>query len=256
MPTVCLLGAGNVAWQLGKALQQIGYEILQIYSKTEENAYKLANELSVPFTTNINEISSLADFYIFALKDDVLADIIDKLHENNGIWLHTAGSIPIEIFKNKIIHYGVIYPLQTFNKTNNINWLQIPLFLEASDSFTLMQITQLAKSLSNKIFFIPSDQRKYVHLSAVFASNFTNFMYTIASDIIKQTGISFDVLLPLIDETCRKAQEMSPYDAQTGPAIRYDKNIINKQLSLLSDKSTKKIYKDISKAIHEYYSHK
>ena len=40
---IVLIGAGNLATNLGKALLSAGHDIIQVYSRTMESAYHLAN---------------------------------------------------------------------------------------------------------------------------------------------------------------------------------------------------------------------
>lgn len=248
---VVLIGAANLATNLAKELIKKKFNIIEIYSRSLKSAQELAAITNAKATNEIETISTNADLYIFSVKDSVLSDLIDKLPHNNAIWLHTAGSIPADVLKNKVDKYGVIYPLQTFSKNKSVDFNNIPIFVEGNNSDIESIIYSFAQKLSSKVYKLSSEKRKYIHLSAVFACNFTNHMYTIANNILEQEGIPFDVLLPLIDETALKVHSISPIDAQTGPAVRYDKNVIEKQLNLIEDTNTKEIYKLISKNIHK-----
>lgn len=250
---VTFIGAGNVATHLATTMLEKGYEIAQIYSYSEESAKSLADKLNKPdiYTNRISDIYPDSDLYIFALKDSVLQEVASQLSSNNGIWIHTAGSMPLDIFKGLNKHYGVIYPLQTFSKNKPLNWDNIPLFLEASDTDTLSKLQQVAQSISSNVYELNSDKRKYVHLTGVFACNFTNYMYSVSADILKDAGLPFEVALPLIEETCAKVHTLSPIEAQTGPAVRYDENVMQKHLSLIDDEQLKELYHLISKKIYE-----
>lgn len=251
MKSVCIIGAGNVAVNLAHALQNKGYNIVQVFSKTIESASRLAAQLNTAFTNDVSDITGNADIYIFAIKDDSLADIIAALPTNNSLWLHTAGSMPMEVFKEKANKYGVLYPLQTFNKNKAADWDNIPILIEGTDKQTLNDIETLARTLTAKVYPVDSETRKYVHLSAVFACNFVNYMYTIGHDFMQKSDLPFSLLLPLIEETCNKIHTRSPLQVQTGPAVRYDLNVINKHLDLIEDEQIKHIYLMLSNAIHE-----
>lgn len=248
---IVIIGAGNVATQIAKELHQKGHNILQVYSRTIESASLLAQQVNANYTIELDKLIADADFYIFSVKDSVLEDVIASISNNRGIWIHTSGSMPMTIFKEKTSNHGVLYPLQTFNKEKDINWQEIPLFLEASDDDTYNAIWQLASALSDKIFPLSSDKRQYIHLSGVFACNFVNHMYDLANQFVTKTGLPYEVLLPLIDETSRKVHLLNPHDAQTGPAIRYDENVINKHLKLIEEQTTKEIYRLLSESIHQ-----
>ena len=252
MIKVVFIGAGNLATRLSVAMQKKGYEIIQVFSRTTDSASQLGHLLATTSTTDISSIKNNADLYVFSLKDTALKDVIARMKPNTGIWVHTAGSMPMNIFEGYAKRYGVLYPLQTFSKTRNTDISSIPFFIEASGADVLEQLHRIAESLTPKVKVVTSEQRKYLHLAAVFACNFTNHLYAISGNILEQHGLSFDDLLPLIDETAAKVHELNPTDAQTGPAIRYDENVMNAQLALLPDDTEKEIYRLLSKNIHKY----
>ena len=184
-----------------------------------------------------------------------MADVIARVRPNNGLWVHTAGSMPMDIFSGHVANYGVLYPMQTFSKTREVDFSVIPFFLEANTSENAGKLQQLAEKLSENVRFLSSDKRKSLHLAAVFACNFTNHIYALAVKFLQGQGIPADVLLPLIDETAAKIHTMSPREAQTGPAIRYDENVINKHLAMLDDPDMRTIYRLISQSIHKEAQH-
>lgn len=248
---IVFIGAGNLATRLSLALRQAGMPIVQVYSRTKTHAIDLANRLACAWTTCPEEIRADANLYFFSLKDDALPEVIAHIRPNDGLWVHTAGSLPMSLFVGHAKRYGVMYPLQTFSKGREVDFKRIPFFLEA-DSPTSGEILQtIAKALSEDVRFLSSEQRKSLHLAAVFACNFTNHMYRLAGKILEKQGIPEEVLLPLIDETAAKVHSLSPAQAQTGPAVRYDKHVIDKHLAMLDDPSMRHIYEVISQSIHK-----
>ena len=171
------------------------------------------------------------------------------------MWVHTAGSMPMDVFNGHTANYGVLYPMQTFSKTREVDFNVIPFFLEANTSENAGKLQHLAEKLSGNIRFLSSDKRKSLHLAAVFACNFTNHIYALAVKLLEEQDIPADVLLPLIDETAAKIHTMPPRVAQTGPAIRYDENVINKHLAMLGDSDMRSIYRLISQSIHKEAQH-
>lgn len=251
---IVMIGAGNVATQMSLALKDSGCTPIQVYSRTLESASALSDKLQCPFTTFVSEISNEADMYIIALKDSVLEAYIPLLVKVNAdaIFVHTAGSIPLGVFEGKARHYGVLYPLMTFSRQRGVNFRHIPIFVEANDETTCNAVENLAQQLSDSVHRISSDQRRLLHLAAVFACNFTNCCYSMASQILNDAHIPFDVVLPLVDETAAKVHELSPLEAQTGPAIRYDRNVMDSQLELLSPHSEMQdAYRILSDYIHK-----
>ncbi len=219
---VVFVGAGNLATRLSLEMRKSGMSIGQVYSHTSEHAKILADELGCGWTVIPEEIVEDADLYVFSLKDAVLQDVIARVKPNNGLWVHTAGSMPISVFEGFTARYGVVYPLQTFSKSREVDFKKIPFFLEANSSEDEKVLGEVARALSCDVRFLSSEKRKNLHLAAVFACNFTNHMYALAEKILEEQQIPGEVLLPLIDETAAKVHVMSPARAQTGPAIRYD----------------------------------
>ena len=250
---IILIGAGNLATNLGKALLDAGHDILQVYSRTQDSANALATIVGGAPVVDMEGVRNDADLYILSVKDSVLADLIPKLcsGKETKVFLHTAGSVPMDVFKGMALHYGVFYPMQTFSKERPVDFDRIPCFIEANDEYSRQVLSDLAHQLSHSVYELSSEDRKYLHLSAVFACNFVNNCYAMSCELLKKHHIPFDVMLPLIDETARKVHVLSPMDAQTGPAVRYDENIIRSQAALLRDNPlVKDIYERMSMNIH------
>ncbi|MFC2152627.1 Rossmann-like and DUF2520 domain-containing protein [Bacteroidota bacterium] len=247
---IVILGAGNVATHLSLALKKTGFSINCVYSKTIEAAKRLALIVDSHYTNEINHIPVEADLYIIAVKDEIIKDIAENLTLKYGIVVHTAGSIPMNIFKDQFENYGVFYPLQTFSKSRDVKFEDIPICIEANDKLLENKLFNLASNLSKRVYLIDSDKRKMLHLAAVFACNFTNHMYSIADNMLSKAGISFDLLKPLITETAEKAIDNGPIKAQTGPAVRNDQKVILGHLEILKENSEfEKIYKLLSESI-------
>ena len=248
---VVFIGAGNVATHLSQAMKNAGYSILQVYGHSKNNAASLADKLDCSYTTDTENICTDADVYVFSLKDDILSDVIENVPPNDGLWIHTAGSISIDIFQGYTKRFGVIYPLQTLSKQRKTDFSKIPLLIEGNKKNSEKDICDIAGKLSGNITLISSEKRKFLHLAAVFACNFSNHMYTLAAQILEKQGIDRHILQPLIDETANKIHTMTPLDAQTGPAIRYDRNVIERHISMLEDNDIRELYKTISDSIHK-----
>lgn len=250
---VVIVGSGNVATHLSLAMASLeGIEICQVYSPTEAHAQILAERLNCDFVTNPTQIRKEADVYLFALKDQALETVIRAVPANNGLWLHTSGSMPMQVFAGYTERYGVLYPLQTFSKSREISFQGIPLFIECHREEDKNCLEDLARRLSGKVCELSSEKRRSLHLAAVFACNFTNHIYALAEEILAKEGLSRDYLFPLIDETAAKVHELPAQEAQTGPAIRYDENIINKHLGMLvDDPDVQTLYRLLSQSIHK-----
>jgi len=250
--SVTLVGAGNLATRLGVALKKAGIEILQVYSRTEESARALAEKLDAAHTTNIDDITLDADLTIFALKDDILESLLSRIDCRGKLIAHTAGSLPMSVLAGHSEKHGVFYPLQTFSKQRDVNFKEIPICIEGVNTAIVDELSELASKLSNKVERINSAQRQSLHLAAVFVCNFVNHFYYLGHQVVQKYGVDFELLKPLIRETADKVMEIDPYDAQTGPAKRFDETIINKHLKFLSDQpELKEIYSFVSRSIFD-----
>lgn len=248
---VVFVGAGNLATRLSLEMHKAGIHIRQVYSHTRQSAESLASRLGCDWTVCPKEIVKDGDLYVFSLKDNVLPEILSRIAPNNALWVHTAGSVPMDMLEKYAKRCGVLYPLQTFSKTREVCFDNIPFFIEANNPDDLKFLHNIASTLSHRVQVLSSEKRKMLHLAAVFACNFTNHMYALAADLLEEQSLPFDYLLPLIDETAAKVHEMPPRQAQTGPAIRYDENVIRKHIDLLSADDRKTLYEMISKSIHQ-----
>lgn len=245
---VVILGAGRVATHLVPALVKGGYGVCQVWSRTEMSARELAEPLGIPYINNLDAVIPDADVYIACVADSVLSEIAARVVEHvrkEALFIHTAGSVDMSVWKNSgAVHYGILYPLQTFSKERAVNMHDVSLFIEASDEKAMEQVGGMARNLSSKVFVADSKRRARLHVAAVFACNFTNAMYDAAHRLLAEEGIPFEVLLPLIDETAAKVHMLTPHEAQTGPAVRGDSVVMQGHLESLS-------YSD---DLHEIYS--
>jgi len=251
---IVLIGAGNVATQLGRAFREKDFPVVQVYSRTLSSAETLGKKLQTDYTNQLQQIAPNADLYVFSVKDAALPELLKTFPAVGGLWVHTAGSVPMDVFKESAAtRYGVFYPLQTFSKSRDVSFERIPIFTEANHPADQQLLDEIASSLSNRVIPLSSEKRKYLHLAAVFACNFTNHLYDIAAQILENQEIDWKVLLPLIEETAAKVQKLSPGEAQTGPALRYDIPVIEKHLEMLKDDLEKQeIYRMLSQNIHQH----
>jgi len=248
---IVFVGAGNLAVHLSKTLQNTGFEVVQVYSRTEASAKELAMLLQLPYTSEIERIIVNASLYIICVKDDAIASVIENLPLTDGLVIHTSGSVPMDIFSGKFPNYGVLYPLQTFSKSRQVDFSEIPVFLEANSSDNLQILRKVAETISRKVYEASSAERLKLHLAAVFGCNFVNHLFHLSAQIAKQAGFEFGVLTPLILETANKAVVSgNPKEVQTGPAVRNDQGVMRKHIELLvSYPEWQEIYAMLSESI-------
>ena len=250
MIRVVILGAGNVATHLINAFSNAqNVSIEQVYARRQKSLDKYTNKVAT--TTNLDDLKT-ADIYIIAIADDAIAALSSLLPQKNKVLVvHTSGSVNINAIDERF-RRGVFYPLQTFTKDQSIDFDSIPICLEAQHKEDLVLLEKLASSISGDTYFIDSEQRRNLHIAAVFVNNFTNHMYYIGHQICSEHMLPFQILNPLIEETARKVSTTFPVQAQTGPAKRKDENTVARQLNQVP-KDYQEIYKTITKSIIKTY---
>ena len=220
-----LIGAGNVATRLRQALAHAGHQVTSVGGRTR-----------------IQPVPRDADVYIIAVSDRSIASVARELIGVSGLVVHTAGSVPMDILPQR--RRGVLYPLQTLSKGREVDFIRVPLFVESDSDLPLL--TSLASSISQSVHVLDSHSRRSIHLAAVFCCN-----YSMAHRLLQSEGVPFEVLLPLIDETAAKVHQLKPREAQTGPAVRWDTEVMQMQQAMLPDEEMKQIYSLLSKYIHD-----
>ena len=234
---IALIGAGRVASCMGPRLKEAGHTIVAVYSRTLKHAGELAATVGAPAFDRLEALPE-ADVYLTMLSDDALIELAPAIVKvcPDALFLHTAGSIPIDIWKDAgAKRNGVLYAMQTFSKGIKLDWTQVPVFVEGNSPEVLVTVMALALDLSPNVKQLSSAGRKKLHVAAVFTCNFTNRMYAISEQLLADEGIPFSVMLPLVRETARKVETLSPAAAQTGPAVRGDRKVVNEHLELLKE---------------------
>jgi len=251
---ISFAGAGRVAGAICMELFRAGYHIDHIVSESEKSSKLLADKCKASWSIE-PVFSDTTDVIIVAVPDHKLISVLNTLKCGpETLIAHTAGSFGLEVFPGGKNNYGVFYPLQTFTKGRDLNFREIPLLIEATDRKSSEILEELAKSISNKVCFTDADNRKILHLAAVFVSNFTNHLLTLGKEVSLRSGFEFEILEPLIVETISKALAIGPENSQTGPAIRNDRNTMEKQFDLLSfSPELQAIYKELTASIINYY---
>lgn len=251
MRSVVIIGAGNVAFHLTRALIQNTVNVRQIFNRTLYKAQELGEANNIKYTDKISELEK-ADLYIIAASDSAVEELSHYIPFDDTLVVHTSGSLSTSVLKGDY-RKGVFYPFQTFTKRKNLRYEEVPFFVEAQNKDDEEALFKLADKISNEVYRVDSEKRLKVHLSGIWASNFVNHMYQIAQSICKEADLPFDVLRPLIEETAKKVQDLEPFDAQTGPARRGDELIINKHLEVLQDSRHQQLYQLISDSILRTY---
>lgn len=247
---IVLLGSGNVATQLGRAFKLAGQDIVQVWSRNIENARELADNLAATAISDFDHLDRKADLYIISVKDEAINDLAKELKVSDKLIVHTSGSTGIDVLEGSSSKYGVLYPLQTFSKSQRVDFRQIPFAIEGNTPEVASIIHAMADRLSERVIELSSEQRKVLHIAAVFACNFSNHLYALSQELLKEQDLDFDLLRPLIAETAAKVQSNEPIKMQTGPASRNDQETVDAHIELLKkNPNMQELYQKLSQSI-------
>jgi predicted short-subunit dehydrogenase-like oxidoreductase (DUF2520 family) len=253
MQTISFIGSGNLAWHLAPALDNAGYSVREVYSRNIKHAEALVNRLyQADAKSSFDFSSSASRIFIIAVSDDAIDEIAQELIlPEDAILVHTSGSQPLGVLGYASTqNIGVFYPLQTFSKAKKVDFSEIPIFIESENVETGKVLLNMAQAISKQVKQISSEDRKALHIAAVFASNFTNHMLTLSKEILEANKLSFDMVKPLIVETINKSLSIGPENSQTGPAKRGDMEILDRHMEFLQkDETLAEIYRIISQHI-------
>ena len=253
--TIAMLGAGNVATHMALAFKNAGFEVLQVYSRTLASAEALASKIGCAATSEPGKLTGRADLYVISVSDDAIPGLVGQFPFQDKLVVHTSGTTAMDVLDVATSRTGVFYPLQTFSKEVAVNFSEVPLCLEAARTEDYSLLEGLAERLSRTVAPVSSKERRQVHVAAVFACNFVNHMYAIAADLLEDNDLSFDLLKPLVRETARKVMHTPPQNAQTGPARRNNRQVIETHLRMLdANPGYREIYNFVSESIINRYN--
>lgn len=256
MKSISIIGAGKLAGHLGPALKKSGIRINKIISRSEPNASELAQKLETTYSLKLSDLPKDSDAVFILVPDHQIPQITDEIEDSGALFLHCSGALPLDTL-SKFSNHGVFYPLYTFSKDREVRFQDIPIFIEAKHGRALDEIHEMAQRISRNVVELKGEQRQYLHLSAVFSNNFVNFFFLIADKILREQGLDFNYLLPIINETTEKIKVLKPREAQTGPALRNDLSTLMSHLELLSDyPDFQKIYSFVSDSISNEFQNK
>ena len=248
---IAVIGTGNLAFHICNVLKKEGFNLQLIIGRNKTKVAEIGKKFKVSYTNQISLIPENIDLIFVCVKDDAVEEVIKsiKTDVSNRIIIHTSGSLAIDVIKKKTKNAGVFYPVFSFNKNRNVNFKKIPVLIETSKGKAQQTISKMAQIITDNVISVNSEQRKKIHLAAVISNNFVNYLYTVAEDFLKENKLPFNLLVPLITDAALRLQDNQPSKMQTGPALRGDKNILNKHLEMLKNKEIIKIYTLLSKQI-------
>lgn len=254
---IAIVGSGQVAEALVCSFcNKIDPCNITVIARNRERAISLINKYSVNFNDYDSVITQHFDYIIIAVKDDCINEVSKHVSTFafDAIVCHTSGSVGVDKISYKSKNIGVFYPLQSFTKDVEVNFSTIPIFIEGNSDECVAKLKELGELISNNVSVATSKSREKLHLCAVFANNFTNYMFTITNELIESEGIQNKALVPLIKATFERIINENTKEIQTGPARRGDLNTIARHLEILeSNKEAQDIYKTFSNSILKKY---
>lgn len=259
MERVSLIGAGNVATHLAKALALAGFRIGQVYTPHADTASQFADAVGAMPVTSLSDLDADSDLYIVSVKDVAVAQVLDTIAAENPaltdrLWVHTAGSIPVDVFPTAFSRCGVLYPLQTFSKSVPVDMTQVPFFIEGCNADVEHEIREVAESISDKVYHADSAGRRQLHIAGVLGCNMAMYLWALAADVLDRAGYGFEVLHPLLQATLDKAFTVSPMEGMTGPARRGDTDVLEAHLAELPP-GIASVYKYVNNEILSRFGH-
>lgn len=247
---ITIIGSGNVATHMGAAFKNAGHQIIQVYSRDMQNAALLAYHIGAEAIDHLDWINPETDLFIISVKDDAIIPMAQTLAKYQKLIVHTSGSTDLGALLAVNPKAGVLYPLQTLSRIREIDFNTVPLCIEGADDDITLLLEQLTQTISKNVYRVNSDQRRVLHLAAVFACNFPNYLYGVARDLLEKQNMEFDMLRPLILETAQKVQSHLPQEVQTGPAERNDQSTMAAHLQILhNEPQLQELYNLLSQAI-------
>lgn len=248
---IVLIGSGNVAYHLSKAFTASNVPIHSLFARNTAALEEISSATGIPVSYDLPK----ADLYILAVADGAIEEVSLQIQKTDALVAHTSGSLPMQVLKGNY-RKASFYPMQTFSKKRQLDYSRIPFFVEAENNVDENILVEMASKISSTVHRSTHEERKYLHLTAVFTCNFVNHLFTIGKDISEAHHIPFDVFYPLIEETVAKMKTMNPKDAQTGPAVRGDAKVMALHQQLIKDQNQLEIYRTLSQSILEMHAKK
>lgn len=250
--SIVVIGSGNVACSLVPALKEVGYTILQVFSRSRMSAESLAYQVGASAVTSPDKVLATADIYLYCLKDDVLSNLQEiRLPFTQGLHVHTSGTMSMDLFSRLHCHYfGVLYPFMTFTKNRRIDMKTVPMFIEYNGRMAEIVLREMAEAISGSVQSLTEEKRQALHIAGVFSNNFTNALLEMAENVLSEAGLDKNILEPIMNETLYKFLKIGARDAQTGPAVRGDMNVVEQHINYLeSNRDAQEVYLAITNYI-------
>lgn len=254
MNKISFIGSGNISHHLGSAFKRVGISIDSVSSRNNESGSALAKNLGATFC-NIQDINSQIDTLIIAVNDDSISDVIKQIPPSIKSVVHTSGAVSLKVFEDRFTNFGVFYPLQSFTLEREINLEAVPILIEANNDAYAQSLLDLGLMISKRVEIMSSESREHLHVAAVIANNFVNYLATEAYGVLEKSALDGSLIRPLMEETIARLSTNHPATMQTGPAKRMDITTMKKhEKQLESNPDLQSLYRQISRLIMKKYN--
>jgi predicted short-subunit dehydrogenase-like oxidoreductase (DUF2520 family) len=240
-----VIGAGNLGTYLVHALVRNGFTLKYIYKKSKLLSPLFQNAIE----NDITKIIHHSDIIFISTQEskinETAAAIADSSNPEGKIFLHTSNSLTSDeliSLEKKGAFTASFSPLQTFAAPTEENFINTGENIFNSCHF-LLEGSPKAKSTANYIaqklqahvLEVNKQDKSYIHIAAVSASNFLVAVMKLADNQFKKINKgNLDILKPLILQTLQNILQNGPDAALTGPVKRKQSHLVQKHQSLLS----------------------
>lgn len=248
--TYSILGTGNMAGFLLRRLSGCGHSCAGIWGRNRDKALALALAWNVPVYGELAAVNDGPDICFLALSDDALEEVAAQLSFRSTLLVHLSGTAGLGLLERGAAHCGALWPVFSILKNDPIAHNNFPVVWEGNGTTARRMLAALAVDIGNNGYEASTGQRRALHLAAVFANNFTNYLCGVAQDICGTEQLPTALLSPILQQTLERAQRLPARSVQTGPARRGDSKTLDAQRALLAGHSDwLHVYNALSAAI-------
>lgn len=243
-PAITIFGTGAVGTALQDFFENEGYLIYSVWNSSGGLVYHKPSKLLKPVSFTFPKTGTdIGEWIFIATPDDQIEVVSEKLSALSGglkskLVVHNSGNQDSSVL-SPLAQKGALtvsmHPIQTFRKGDGRDaFRNIHISLEGHEKGK-----ELLKPLIRAMKAVPveftSEQKKVVHLTAVFASNYLVALLNSAEQLLDEYGIEegLEILKPLLDQTVRNIFSKGIQESLSGPVSRGDTNTVQSHLNLL-----------------------
>lgn len=244
---VVIVGAGKIAYTLGRELLSGGYNFNSVYSKSFSSARELAFYLELDNYSDMTGLNAdKYDVFFLAVPDSQIDEISAEIAKSDKnlsgkLFVHLSGSKSSLALKQLAERGGStasMHIMQTFPQREEVELTNCYCALESSSGEAISYLQQFGDFSGLKCFTLSAHEKVYYHLSGVMAANFINANFqasTIVSEKIKNIPPVLSVLYPTTKKTLKNVKKKGVSEALSGPVQRNDIDTIKAHVKALKN---------------------